>query len=523
VPLAIWSTFANHGTVNKFQFTFYNEDHHGAATRDVERAIRRRGRVPRAQDVVAVYGNGDEGDMSSGLDRSGPAAADYVGGVEARAFMRAWRAAGGHMKRRPALAWRWTRMCFCGQQTAAGPVANKGAFGLAEFTGSEEGRGPLFDITHEPFEGQHLPVGAGPQGDKEQAPIDLDVPAAVPLMTVRIGDRVIASVPGEMTAEMGRRVRAAVTGVARGSGIVRTVISGLANEYTSYFTTPEEYDAQHYEGAATIYGRASAVAIQEGLVRLAGTLVGGRPAPAPYAFDPTNGVSPAAPAFSRGAARGRRDTHPATPVGRLGHAQFAWYGGERGFDRPLDSAFVRIQRRVTVRVRRGARRVRRRRWRTVDSDLGLRVLWKVNAHRRYTARWEVPLGARRGRYRFVVTANRYRLASRAFVVIRSRALSAERVAAPAGRAAIRLAYPRPLVHEDVNDPAGEFAADLTSRPRFARSGRATIFVDGRRRRPRARGGVFTFSAAPGSRVRVPVGGARDRYGNGNGRALVFRR
>ena len=31
-PVGIWSTFANHGTVNKFQFTYYNEDHHGAAT-----------------------------------------------------------------------------------------------------------------------------------------------------------------------------------------------------------------------------------------------------------------------------------------------------------------------------------------------------------------------------------------------------------------------------------------------------------------------------------------------------------
>ena len=33
VPVGIWSTFANHGTVNGYQFTYYNEDHHGAATR----------------------------------------------------------------------------------------------------------------------------------------------------------------------------------------------------------------------------------------------------------------------------------------------------------------------------------------------------------------------------------------------------------------------------------------------------------------------------------------------------------
>ena len=140
-PVGIWSTFANHGTVNHYQFTYYNEDHHGAATHLVERAIRRKGDVPEGQDVVDAYGNTDEGDQSSGLDKWGPAQADHVGTVEARKFMAAWRQAGKPMDRTPTLARRWTRMCFCGQQTAAGPVANKGVFGQAEFTGSEEGAG----------------------------------------------------------------------------------------------------------------------------------------------------------------------------------------------------------------------------------------------------------------------------------------------------------------------------------------------------------------------------------------------
>src|SRR5919197_1462499 len=290
VPVGMWSTFANHGTVNHFQFTFYNEDHHGSATHLVERAIRRRGNVPRGQDVVDAYGNTDEGDQSAGVDHWGPAEADHVGTVEARKFMAAWRQAGSHMTRAPKLDLRWTRMCFCGQDTAAGPVANNGVFGQAEFTGSEEGRGPLFDVTRVPFEGDHLPVGTGPQGDKVVAPLPLDVPKAVPLMAVRIGDRLVVSVPGEMTEDMGRRVRAAVMQAAAGSGVQRAVVSGLANEYADYFTTPEEYDAQHYEGAATIYGRASSVALQETLARLAGDLVTHRPAPAPYSYDPVNGI-----------------------------------------------------------------------------------------------------------------------------------------------------------------------------------------------------------------------------------------
>src|SRR5204862_8220351 len=144
-------------------------------------------------------------------------------------------------------------------QTAQGPVADQGQFGLAEFTGSEEGRGPLFDVTRVPFEGDHLPAGSGTQGDKIATPISLDVPKAVPLMALQVGDRMVVSIPGEMTAEGGRRVRHAVEHAAHGHGVHRAVISGLANEYADYFTTPEEYDAQHYEGAATIYGRTSSL------------------------------------------------------------------------------------------------------------------------------------------------------------------------------------------------------------------------------------------------------------------------
>ena len=209
--------------------------------------------------------------------------------------MRAWREAGQHMNATPVLDRRWTRMCWCGQQTAAGPVADRAEFGLPQFTGSEEGRGPLFDVTGVPFEGHHLPVGSGPQGVKITAPLPVDVPEAVPLMALRIGARMIVSIPGEMTAEMGRRVRSAVADAARGSGVTGAVISGLANEYIDYFTTPQEYDAQHYEGGATIYGRASGVALQEVLVDLpvAWSRVARRPRP--IRMTPATGSRPTPP------------------------------------------------------------------------------------------------------------------------------------------------------------------------------------------------------------------------------------
>src|SRR3954452_8846856 len=554
-PVGMWSTFANHGTVNKFQFDVFNEDHHGAAIHDSEDAMRRAGRVPASQDVVNAYGNSDEGDMSSGLVRSGPAAADWVGQQEAKAFMYAWSQAGRHMQRSVALDRRWTRMCFCGQDTPAGPVADKGAFGMAEFTGSEEGRGPLFDITREPFEGDALPVGGshvpvvsdqtgvgGPQGDKAQAPIPLDIPKAVPLMTLRIGDRIVASIPGEMTEEMGKRVRAAVTKAAAGSGVTATVISGLANEYADYFTTPEEFDAQHYEGAATVYGRASSVALQQVLVQLAGAMAGGKPAPGAYPFDPENGVKADAPPFSTGAASGSPVAQPQVSAARLSHPTFAWHGGERGFDRPVGSPFVLVQRLVTVKAgstakkrkrhRRAAHSARKRkrraaprtvrRWETVDSDLGLNILWTVDKDGLYRAEWEVPLDAPAGAYRFVIQANRYSLTSEAFQVAPSHALTVTRSQAGAGQAAVQLHYPPAVQHEQVGDPPGDTSADLTYRPETATTGRATFLVDGRPRTAYGRpDGVFQVPAPAGSQVVISPGSVQDRWGNANGDGLSF--
>src|SRR3954468_12526877 len=201
---------------------------------------------------------------------------------------------------------RWTRVCFCGGQGSD----TKAVTGLPLFTGSEEGRGPLYDETHVPFEGRTGPE-RGAQGDKIQITDQTgSVPAAVPLVALRLGDRMVVSIPGEMTEEMGKRVRAAVLQAVAGSGVTRAIISGLANEYLQYFTTPEEYERQHYEGGSTLYGKDSSLLLQAADSDLAADLVKGKPAPTPYAFDPTNGVQPDGPPFPDGADRGNAEQQP---------------------------------------------------------------------------------------------------------------------------------------------------------------------------------------------------------------------
>ena len=333
--------------------------------------MRRAGKVPSRQEVVNVYGNTDEGDVSAGLDHNGPAWADHVGREEADKMLDAWRSAGRAMTRQPDFELRWTRVCFCGQPTSAGNVDSTAVLGLAEFTGSEEGRGPLYDIDHTSFEGDTSPAPLGDQGHKIQVVRDTGgtFPKAVPLLAVRVGSRMIVSVPGEMTEGMGRRVRASVLGATSGAGIQRVVISGLANEYLSYFTTPEEYDQQHYEGSATLYGRTASVLLQDSLTDLARRLVAKQAAASPYPFDPTNGVKPNGPGFDPGASSGSAVAHPGATA-RLNRATFRWRGGQRGDDRPVDRAFVSVERKSG------------RRWLPVADDLGVRILWTVDAERR---------------------------------------------------------------------------------------------------------------------------------------------
>jgi hypothetical protein len=508
VPAAIWSTFANHGTTVRSDFLYYGADHHASATRVVEealhaagrRAVRRLRPRPLLPDTVNVYGNTDEGDVSAGLVHDGPAWADEVGRVEAAAMLRAWRAAGKSLSSAPAIDSRWTRVCFCGQETEGGKIDNQPVVGLPLFTGSEEGRGPLYDNTGVPFEGDRAPVDQGAQGDKIGGGLDSggnSTPHAVPLFALRIADRLLVSVPGEMTVDMGRRVRAAVLAASAPAGIHEPVIAGLANEYLQYFTTPEEYERQHYEGGSTLYGKLSSNLLKQSLATLADRLATGQAAPAPYPYDPTNGVKPDAAPFPAGASSATATDQPATSARRLQHPSFSWHGGERGFDRPLDRPFVSLQRLV------------KRTWRTEDTDLGTHVLWSVDDAGGYRARWEPSFFAATGRYRFLVTGNRYSLASRAFILHPAKVLTARRVDASAGRFAVSLAYP--VAFREL---------DWTWRPRSVSGGVVSFTVNGRRVTVRRKSGtVFSVPAPAGAQVDVAAGAASDRYGNFNEKPL----
>jgi len=493
VPVGIYSTFANHGTTVGESQPYYTADHQASAERVVEAAIRREGHVPASQTVVNAFASSDSGDVSSGIEHNGSPAADHVGREEAAAMLAAWRRAGTAMTRTPALALRWTRICLCGQQTPHGAADKSPWIGQAAGAGSEEGPTVFYDLglAHE---GDKLPVEVGPQGNKVTL-LDEDgsIPNGAPLTVLRLGDRMIVGYPGEPTVGTGLELRKAVRSATSAAGVKRVVLAGYAGEYIDYWTTPEEYAEQHYEGGFTVYGKYSSLVVNDAITDLARRLVSGQSAPAPYSFDANHGVHLTSAGYGSGAASGTATAQPTGAV-RLGHAGFSWTGGANGIDRPVDRAFVTVQRRTA-----GG-------WRPVADDLGLQILWMVDADGNYRARWEVPIDARAGDYRFRITAKRYQLTSQPFRVRPGAILSPSVV--DLGLVALRY-------------PAASSTDDWTYRPPAAWGGKVTFNVDGRLVTVRRTSGT-TFRIPAGTRVIIPTGGAVDRYGNTNAGAIQLR-
>ena len=97
-------------------------------------------------------------------------------------------------------------------------------------------------------------------------------PPVVPAMVMRLGNLAIVPTPFEITTISGDRLRATVLGRLAGTGVDRAVIAGLSNGYASYVTTREEYKAQHYEGASTLFGPWTLAAWQQNFASVAEAL-----------------------------------------------------------------------------------------------------------------------------------------------------------------------------------------------------------------------------------------------------------
>jgi hypothetical protein len=104
-------------------------------------------------------------------------------------------------------------------------------------------------------------------------------PEVLPFQLLRTGPVVIAGIPGEMTVQAGRRLKKRILDALAPRGVTRVILTGLANEYSAYITTPEEYMSQQYEGASTLYGRLTLDAYLQIFGQLADAMAAGQPVP----------------------------------------------------------------------------------------------------------------------------------------------------------------------------------------------------------------------------------------------------
>jgi len=223
-------------------------------------------------------------------------------------------------------------------------------------------------------------------------------PEVLPVSIVRIGQLAIIAAPAEFTIMSGRRVRETVK-AALGDSVRHVVFAGYANAYSGYVTTPEEYDAQHYEGASTHFGKWTLGAYQQSFNELATALRQGTAAgPSAAVRDLTNNqmsfqtgvVLDNVPIFK---SFGDVDRQANASYARGQHVEVAFWTGHPKNNLRLNGTFLEVQRWD------GAA------WRTVatDGDWETTYRWErvdpVWGSSRAVIGWDIPSSAAPGQYR----------------------------------------------------------------------------------------------------------------------------
>jgi neutral ceramidase len=502
-PLAAWAQFSAHPTTFGPANTSFSADY-------PRTAIHHFGRRFTGAAPVAIVTNGTEGDLIPRADDvSQHALADRIGRRVAGAMAVAWDAATPTSE--VTVDGAATVVGYRGQEVAPGErVADRAWFGLPFLGGAENGPSFLFGLG---LQGTRRPafLADAVHGRKLRA-----APAPWPnhaeVTVLRVGSRLLLSVPGEPSVEAGRRMcDAALTAAADAVSVGAALIVGLAHRYRGYFTTPEEYDQQHYEGGHTVFGRHTSRLVEHAHAALTTALTDGTIV-LPDGADrvrrcPTAAGVAAAHTVTTVTATGppsrrlRITAEPAAHVARFDTVTFGWDGARRGHDRPVGDPFLVLQ------------RVDGHRWRDVDDDLGLGFLWQQRG-RHATARYEVPGDLPLGRYRFEVRGVRAVTVTRPVEVTPCVGLRVRGAVVEDGvlRFVAQHPPPNPVDH-------------LRSRDRSPRGGTLRFTVGGEEHVATWDDEVDAWTTAvgvPTTVVRVPAGGLVDGRGNRSGPSVDLR-
>ena len=338
-PMAVWSNFAIHETSFGDDNLMFSGDNAAFTERLVEAEIRK----STHHDVVNVWTNGSEGDISP---NGGPG---QLGGEHVRARQqllrrRAQRRPQGRRRHPPRVARRRDEDDRQPGDRRAPLVRRLRRHDARRPAGRPD---RLARPGRHRRRGRHLLAGRGRRRPRpgQEAPRASSARASsrAPCRS-RCGRSAASASPPSRRRSPSRWASASSNSLDRG-GYDRVALAGLTNAYISYTATPEEYDACHYEGSFTLFGRHQGLRWMDEVLKLSGPLLGDRPAPAGAIEPPSLGFglqNSGIPARQTPAA-GTIVDQPAAQTTRTGRVTFRWNGGDPG-DRPAPRPRVRHRR-----------------------------------------------------------------------------------------------------------------------------------------------------------------------------------
>ncbi|MGH3656335.1 MAG: neutral/alkaline non-lysosomal ceramidase N-terminal domain-containing protein [Micromonosporaceae bacterium] len=290
----------------------------------------------------------------------------------------------------------------CKPAVGAGMAAGSIEDGPA-FPTFKEGENPVWDAISDT-----VLYTASPELKDCQSPKDIVVPIGelntaypwvqeqVPVQLVRIGQLHLIGIPGEVTITAGLRLRRTVASVV-GAEVRDVLVAGYANAYAHYVTTPEEYDAQHYEGGSTLFGRWELPALQQTSAALATAMRDGRSLPlGPVPPDLSGNQLALQPGVVVDAPQLGHDfgdvlTPPKESYPRGESVSVVFAGAHPGNDPHRGGTYLEVQRWDGDGWRRTYD----------DGDWSTKLRWQRDgiAASKVTITWDVPADAALGRYR----------------------------------------------------------------------------------------------------------------------------
>ena len=304
IPLGVFTNFAIHGTVIGPENDLYSADCQGAAERYLEAAIRGHYEVSDSLEVIHALTNGMAGDVAPAFDRNarGFMEARRIGQrIAAKAFA-LFRSLNDSLSATFPIERAYREVSLRETlHSSRGAKLSTPRLGFPLTGGTEDGFSPFhfFWPGAEGSRAKSVDVSLGPVGlSLLAAPLAwngydsakffaagglhdrllaaADFPQVITLQALRLGHLVVAAVPGEVTTSMGQDIeRACSTATPAGSGRCQVIVVSLANQYLSYFTTADEYNAQHYEGASSLWGPHAGEFIRDELADLVNRLGNG--------------------------------------------------------------------------------------------------------------------------------------------------------------------------------------------------------------------------------------------------------